>query len=685
MSITIEEGLTSFRAVPTAGLPRSVEDPGRFRFAPGPGVLLAETRDEPIVYRAEVAPTERPAVEAPLVAQFPDRLAECPESEPIALVAQQLTADSSSALDRLDRIEDWLLTRRIYDPEAPGGQTVAAVEQFVSQPFARGNLEVFVTTYAVLARCSGVPTRVVVGFPTATGATSSFAQDDIAVWVETPLVDNGWIPFDPLPTAAEQELQAQLADDDPPEPEPDEPEPDDQPVEVTPVDRPDDPSAWPWMVAGAAATLLALLLVWSKVVPARTVHRRRRIADPWAAVHAAWATVTDAFTDLDLGLRGSHTPAEVVRLGAGQLPVGVPWLVAGLGPIVDRVRYSGLEATEEDAGLAWAYANEILDRTPRPRPTAFLPLTRPKRTWDRLASTFGVARRSDPWHADLPDSAILATDQAPTDLPDLDLQARIGEGSTGVVYRAIHRPTGAAVAVKAFRYGPGDPGFDQHRFDWEVRIAKGVSGLAHLPEVVAAGVAPTSGRPYLASTLYEQGTLHDQIRRNGPLTRVEAVGLGLDLAVALDALHQLGVVHADVKPENIFASPQGWVLGDLGSAWLRASHGPASTLTPPYAAPEVWRGGDPTPGSDLYSLALTMLYAATGQVPVAGNPPSVETVVEAFPDHPDVLRALEPNPRRRPTGAGDFARRIDPDMAPTTAVRMRTLSLPTATVSGRDR
>ena len=77
---------------------------------------------------------------------------------------------------------------------------------------------------------------------------------------------------------------------------------------------------------------------------------------------------------------------------------------------------------------------------------------------------------------------------------------------------------------------------------------------------------------------------------------------------------------------------------------------------------------------------LTTLAVAIGE-----EPETVETVVEAFPDHPDVLRALEPNPRRRPTGAGDFARRIDPDMAPTTAVRMRTLSLPTATVSGRDR
>ena len=153
--------------------------------------------------------------------------------------------------------------------------------------------------------------------PNATNDTSTFDQDDITVWVETPLVDNGWIPFDPLPTAAEQELQAQLAEQDPPEQEPDDPEPEDQPVEVTPMDRPNDPSTWPWVATGALVTLLALLLVWVKVVPARTVHRRRRIADPSAAVHAAWATVTDAFTDLDLGLRAALSSNNYVDVLVG--------------------------------------------------------------------------------------------------------------------------------------------------------------------------------------------------------------------------------------------------------------------------------------------------------------------------------------------------------------------------------
>ena len=166
------------------------------------------------------------------------------------------------------------------------------------------------------------------------------------------------------------------------------------------------------------------------------------------------------------------------------------------------------------------------------------------------------------------------------------------------------------------------------------------------------------------------------------MTQSEAVAIGMDVATALICLHQLGVVHADVKPENVFAGRDGWVLGDLGSAWLRASRGPAASLTPPYAAPEVWRGSAPTPLADLYSLGLTMLFAVTGQVPIASISPSRDDVAAAFPDHPVLLRVLEPDTRRRPRSVSDFARQLRPDLAATPAgARLRALSLPTPTVS----
>jgi hypothetical protein len=500
--------------------------------------------------------------------------------------------------------------------------------------------------------------------------------------VETPLVDTGWVPLDPLPTPAEQLLQASLATSPPPEPPPPPTGTGDPPELVEAVSLPGSSNRGPIVAGGLAAGAAVLLAALAIIrVPDRVLRRRRHLAGPTAAVHAAWESVCDALVGRGVALSGSHTPAEAGRVGADRLPVGVPWLIAGLGPLVDRARYSGEATSEEDAGLAWAYTDAILERLPTTRTSKLVAARDPRRSWKRLWALRGVERRAEPWTGNLPDTAVLAIGEAPTDIDDIDVEARIGDGSTGTVFRAVRRPTGETVAVKVFRFGPGDPGFDQQRFDWEVRIAQSISGLPHLPEVVGAGITPVTRRPYLVSTLYEDGTLLERVRRGGPMTTAEAVGLGVDLSVALDALHQLGVIHADVKPENVFSGKRGWVLGDLGSAWLRASHGPASTLTPPYAAPEVWRGANPSPAADLYSVALTMLFACTGVVPIAGNPPAVADVTDAFPDHPVVGRALDPDPRRRPRGVAEFALRLRPDQGPLAPVRIRTLSLPTPTVS----
>jgi eukaryotic-like serine/threonine-protein kinase len=149
------------------------------------------------------------------------------------------------------------------------------------------------------------------------------------------------------------------------------------------------------------------------------------------------------------------------------------------------------------------------------------------------------------------------------------------------------------------------------------------------------------------------------------LTPPDAVALALDLCVALERLHQMGVVHADVKPENVFLDGNGrWVLGDLGSAWLRANRGPAVALTPAFAAPEVWRGQSPTPAADVFGVAATVLFAATSRPPVPGMPPPVEEMAALFATHPELVRALDPDPRRRPRSATHLARHLDPTREP---------------------
>lgn len=673
------------RTVPTGGVPRSVDEPARVRYAASAGLLLARDPGLGVRYRTEAPAPDAPSLAGagtPTVGRFPPELATCPDSEPVQAIAAQLVAGTRDASARLERIESFLKVRRVYDPASPGGQTLRSVERFLAQDYGRGNLEVFVSAHALLARCAGVPVRVVVGLPApAPDAPTAYTNDQVTAWIETPLARSGWRAFDPLPTPDEQAQQAQLArQSEPPPPDPEPAEVPPAPRVIEPAERAVERPLAAYVLGAALAIIATVAAAWTFGLPALVARRRRRAAEPTAAVHASWAAVAEALVDRDLGIDAPHTPSEVARLVGGRLPVVVARLIEGLAPIVDRVRYSGQPATPEDAAQSWAYAHAILERLPATRARWLAPVRRPGQALERWRSTRGVPRQRAAWRGTLPDTALLRSGAAPDDVPGVTLAAKVGEGSTGTVYRGVLDATRTPVAVKVFRYGPGDAGFDAHRFDWEVRIARTVSGLPHLPTVHDAGITPASHRPYLVSTLYDDGTLLDRVRRGGPLTAAEAVLLGADLASALATLHQLGVVHTDVKPENVFAAGSGWVLGDLGSAWLRASRGPAATMTPPYAAPEVWRGASPSPSSDLYSLALTMMFAATGQVPTASITPASDDVEAAFPDHPVVARALEPDPRRRPRSAADLARALRPQLAAShTGPGLTTLSLPTPT------
>ena len=565
-----------FRAVPSAGALQSVQDPDGIRFAPAAGAILADDRDRTVTYTTDSSATAPPEADVPLVGAYPPSLAACPDSNVLQAAAQQLTANEPSATGRLEAIEDWLLTRRIYDPSGPGGQTLGSVEQFVRQPFARGDLEAFVTTFALLGRCAGVPTRAVVGFPSPAPGRTDLNRDDITAWVEVPLERVGWVPFDPVPTPEEQELQAEQAEEQqttsttvPTEP-------------TTPPARSSPPSSRPGVPvdlgargprrprAGGRMDVVAPLLVG---------RRRRRIADPTAAVLGAWTTATEALAVHDTGVGPQHTPTEVVRLGAGELPVSVPGLLAGLAPIVDRARYSGDPASEEDAALAWAYVDAHRDRLGHPWTAR---LSRPPSRPPARPPPFDarLTRRRSRGTPSCPTPRLISSSEAPNDIPDVSIEARIGDGATGTVYRGVRVPSGRQVAVKVFRYGPKDP-VRRNRFDWEVRIAREVSGLPDLPEVLAAA-SPRCPAPYLVSTLYDEHAPRSRAP-GGPMTtarvrrdrRRHRRRPGGDAPARRDPLRR--------EAGERLRHEGGWVLGDLGSAWLR------TTRRPPPASPRPMR------------------------------------------------------------------------------------------------
>ena len=156
---------------------------------------------------------------------------------------------------------------------------------------------------------------------------------------------------------------------------------------------------------------------------------------------------------------------------------------------------------------------------------------------------------------------------------------------------------------------------DQRRFLREVRAAGRLSGHPHVVEIYDAGVLPDS-RPYIVMELCPGGSL----AQRGPMAPREVAEIGQQIADALAAAHDLGVLHRDIKPANILVKRYGTVaLSDFGLAALMEAGRDTSVtleaLTPAYAAPEQFHLVPPTPQSDVYALAATLYALAAGRPP----------------------------------------------------------------------
>lgn len=250
----------------------------------------------------------------------------------------------------------------------------------------------------------------------------------------------------------------------------------------------------------------------------------------------------------------------------------------------------------------------------------------------------------------------------------VDLVA-IGRGGFGTVFRGHQADIGRVVAIKVLTGQPHDDEAD-HRFRREVTAMGAISHHPNVVPVYATGVAG-DGRPFLVMPYLPGGTLGDRL---GTLTWRQMVDLGSKMSGALQAAHDVGVLHRDVKPANILWSawdePQ---LADFGIARLhdatRTAPGQVvASLT--WAAPEVLEGKPASPASDVYSLAASLHAAITGRSPHAPGPdePMATTVARiASEPAPDLTRfgvpsavsdviaaALAKDPARRPARARAF-------------------------------
>jgi serine/threonine-protein kinase PknK len=260
--------------------------------------------------------------------------------------------------------------------------------------------------------------------------------------------------------------------------------------------------------------------------------------------------------------------------------------------------------------------------------------------------------------------------------------ARIGHGGFSVVYRAVQESFERAVALKVLNVGPDEDA--RRRFLREVRLAGRLSGHPHVVTVLDTGTT-ASGRAYLAMDLYDGGSMKDRLRRSGPLSPVETAVAGAKIAEALAAAHSLGVLHRDVKPNNILVSRFGEpALADFGVSCLLDSSSSASVLdvfSPQHAAPELMTRGLLTASSDVYALGSTLCQLLTGQPPFGGEDRDVRSImwraVSEPPPRPEcpglpeladaIVRAMAKEPQERFADAAEFARTLRaliPDGAP---------------------
>lgn len=248
----------------------------------------------------------------------------------------------------------------------------------------------------------------------------------------------------------------------------------------------------------------------------------------------------------------------------------------------------------------------------------------------------------------------------------------LGEGGMGVVWRAYDELLDRTVAIKEVRYtGIGD----DKRAELNrrtIREARAAGRLDHPSVVVIHDVIEEDGRPWIVMQLVRSRSLAEVIRENGPLPVGHVAVIGHSVLDALRAAHATGVLHRDVKPENVLLADDGRVvLTDFGIATMEAEAGLTATGglvgTPAYMPPERLNGLPARPESDLWSLGATLYAAVEGIAPFKRDSwaATVAAVLRDRPEPPRLAGPLGPviagllrqNPAER-MSAGEAARQL---------------------------
>ncbi len=223
------------------------------------------------------------------------------------------------------------------------------------------------------------------------------------------------------------------------------------------------------------------------------------------------------------------------------------------------------------------------------------------------------------------------------------LEASVGQGGMATVFRARRLRDGAVVAVKVLREPYADDRELVERFQREAHAA---SSLVH-PNVVRVLDSGQDGDVHFIVMEYVCGEdLKTHLRRNGPLSPERAAQVASEVCAALEYAHGQGIVHRDIKPQNILLGEDGQVrVTDFGIARALSSATITETGTVlgsvHYLSPEQARGEPVTTASDLYALGCVLYEMVTGRLPFDGDSP-IAVALKHLYEEPPAPRQLNP-------------------------------------------
>lgn len=237
----------------------------------------------------------------------------------------------------------------------------------------------------------------------------------------------------------------------------------------------------------------------------------------------------------------------------------------------------------------------------------------------------------------------------------LIIQELIGRGAFGEVYRAFDPALDRDVALKLL----SEAETQSARVDvlTEGRL---LARLRHPNIATVFGADVRDGRAGIWMELVRGRSLQDLVDTNGPFSAKEAALIGVDLSQAVATVHAAGLLHRDIKAQNVMRENGGRiVLLDFGLGLDTRKLMPDEFAgTPPYMAPELLHGGTPTVRTDVFALGVTLYFLVSGLLPRGGRP-----LREVRPELPEVLlgaveRALDEAPSRRLSSAASLCRQL---------------------------